>query len=196
MSDTRTRILTATAELFRRQGYNGSSLKDITTRADATTGSLYHFWPGGKDELTAEVLRTTGEAYGELFEAIIAGSPDVAQGIDALFAGGADLLESTDYIDPCPIGTVAREVASTNEGLRATALTVFDGWIERGAVVFGRAGLPAVEAQELAATVVAAVEGGFIVARTSRSTDHFRATGRQLRTLAQVALARSMADVS
>lgn len=69
-----------------------------------------------------EVLRTTGEAYGELFEAIIAGSTDVAQGIDDLFSGGADLPESTEYIDPGPIGTSTGHFRATGRRLVESAL--------------------------------------------------------------------------
>ena len=53
MTGTRERIVTATNELFRRRGYNGTSLKDVTVASGATTGSLYHFFPGGKAELAA-----------------------------------------------------------------------------------------------------------------------------------------------
>jgi AcrR family transcriptional regulator len=189
VNDTRSRILLATAELFRRQGFNGTSLKDITSLAGATTGSLYHFWPGGKNELTSEVLSTTGAAYGELFETVLSDADDLADGITAFFDGGAALLESTDFIDPCPIGTVAREVAGTHDALRSTALAVFEQWIATATTAFERAGIPPELARDLAGTLVMAIEGGFVVARTSRDTDQFRATGRQLRRLVEVSLA-------
>lgn len=189
MGDTRERIVAATNELFRRQGYNGTSLKDITTAAGATTGSLYHFWPGGKDELTAEVLRTSGAAYGQLFEVVLDEDENLGRGVAAFFDAGADVLETTDFIDPCPIGTVAREVASTHDTLRSVAEEVFDGWVDIGAARFERAGVRPEEARELAAVVVAAVEGGFVVARTTRDAAAFRATGRQLRVLIDATLA-------
>ena len=188
MTGTRERIVTATNELFRRQGYNGTSLKDITGAADATTGSVYHFWPGGKDDLTVEVLMTSGAAYGELFEAVLDEDDDIGRAVAAFFDAGADVLETTDFIDPCPIGTVAREVASTHDGLRAAAHAVFDGWVDVGAARFERAGLPPERARELAAVVIAAVEGGFVLARTTRDTAAFRAIGRQLHVLIDATL--------
>jgi AcrR family transcriptional regulator len=54
---TKQRIVDATAECFRRQGYAGTGLKQIATEADAAFGSLYHFFPGGKEELGGEVIR-------------------------------------------------------------------------------------------------------------------------------------------
>ncbi len=45
-------------------------MKDVTTAAEATTGSLYHFFLGGKSELARAVVSETGLAYEQLFEAI------------------------------------------------------------------------------------------------------------------------------
>ena len=130
VAGTRDRLLAATNESFRKRGYNGTSLKQVTSAANAPTGSLYHFFPGGKDDLAAAVITTSGAAYRELFEAIAdaAASPEAA--VTDFFDGAAAVLEETDFIDPCPIGTVAREVASTNEPLRIATEQVFAGWID------------------------------------------------------------------
>ena len=100
--DTRTRILTATGELFRRQGYNGTSLSQVSTAAPATIGSIYHFFPGGKEALAAAVIDSTGSVYRELFEAIVAESDDVVSAFVNFFEGAALVLTESDYIDPCP----------------------------------------------------------------------------------------------
>ncbi|HTF55302.1 MAG TPA: TetR/AcrR family transcriptional regulator, partial [Pseudonocardia sp.] len=63
MADTKSRILTKTGELFRRNGYVGTGLKQIATEADAPFGSIYHFFPGGKQQLAAEVIRAAGRMY-------------------------------------------------------------------------------------------------------------------------------------
>ena len=183
MPDTRTRILTATGELFRRHGFHGTSLKQVTQAAAATTGSLYHFFPGGKDELARAVLTTSGAAYQELFELIADGAATPADAISDFFDGAADTLEEHDFVDICPIGTVAREVASTDETLRAASQAVFGGWIDAAARRFAAAGLPAADANELATTVVAALDGAIVLARTARDAGVLRVTGRNMRAL-------------
>ena len=60
-SDTRDRIVDASAELFRLQGYNATGVKKIVTAAQAPFGSLYHFFPGGKEQLGADTLRRLWE---------------------------------------------------------------------------------------------------------------------------------------
>jgi AcrR family transcriptional regulator len=53
VSNTRERIVDASAELFRRQGYSATGVKQIVEAAQAPFGSLYHFFPGGKEQLGA-----------------------------------------------------------------------------------------------------------------------------------------------
>src|ERR1700709_759394 len=67
---TRDRTLFAPAELFRRQGYNGTGLKQVVAEADAPFGSLYHHFPGGKAELGDEVIRKAGTFFQSLVVAV------------------------------------------------------------------------------------------------------------------------------
>nr|MBA3306984.1 TetR/AcrR family transcriptional regulator [Thermoleophilaceae bacterium] len=165
---TRDRILETTAELFRRYGYTGTGLKQVVAEAGAPFGSLYHHFPGGKEQLGVEVIRRSGRMYFELFEAVYDGAPDAATGVGDFFAGAAEVLRETDYADACPIATVALEVASTNEPLREATAEVFEGWIEGAAGRFAAAGVPDAEARGLAIRVISALEGAFVLARALR----------------------------
>ena len=192
MADTRQRIITATAELFRRQGYNGTSVKQVTEAAGAPFGSLYHFFPGGKEDLGDAVLRTSGQAYLELFEVIYDAADDPASAMTDFFDGAAVVLEETGYLDACPIGTVALEVASTNERLRAATADVFDSWVAAIALRLESAGVDRAAAAELAVTLIAAVEGGFMLSRAARSPEPMRIAGRSMRALVELALTNAV----
>lgn len=194
VADTRDRLLAATNESFRRRGYNGTSMKDVTSAAQAPTGSLYHFFPGGKDDLAAAVITTSGAAYRELFEAIAHEAASPAAAVTDFFDGAAAVLEETDFIDPCPIGTVAREVASTNEALRRATEQVFASWIDAVTARLAAAGVAKQEAERLAAAIVAALEGGFVLARARRDADVLRDTGRIMRGVVEHTLARAPVD--
>ncbi len=170
-TETRDRILETTAELFRRYGYTGTGMKQIVAEANAPFGSLYHFFPGGKSELGEEVVRRSGRMYQELFEEIADQAPDLLSGVEGFFTGAAEVLRQTDYADACPIATVALEVASTDEPLRRACAGVFEGWI---ASMSGRAidaGIDAEAARRLAITLIAELEGGFLLCRAARSTE-------------------------
>src|ERR1700693_4522466 len=113
MTGTKERILETTAELFRRHGYTGTGLKQIVANANAPFGSVYHFFPGGKAQLGEEVIRRSGQMYMELVLSVFDAAPDPITAVEDIFAGAAAVLRETDYVDACPIATVALEVASS-----------------------------------------------------------------------------------
>jgi hypothetical protein len=135
-------------------------------------------FPGGKEALAASVIESTGVVYRELFEAIAAEADDVASAFADFFAGAADVLIETDFIDPCPIGTVAREVASTNELVRKAAEAAFDSWVRSATETMVSAGIEPKHAADLATLFVATTEGCFVLCRTKRSTEPLDAVGR------------------
>jgi hypothetical protein len=116
--------------------------------------------------------------YRELFEAIVAESDDVVSAFVNFFEGAALVLVESDYIDPCPIGTVAREVASTSEPLRQAADAVFDSWVRSATEVLVGAGIDPPHAEDLATLFVATTEGCFVLSRTKRSPEPLRAAAR------------------
>jgi TetR/AcrR family transcriptional regulator, lmrAB and yxaGH operons repressor len=138
--DTRLRILDATRALIRRQGYSATGLKEIAARADAPWSSLYHFFPGGKEELIEQALRSAGASYHPLIDAVFDSAPDAPAGCRAWFELSARALERSNYGDGCPVATAALEAASTAERLRAAAWEVFDSWIRAAAQKFAADG--------------------------------------------------------
>lgn len=192
---TRDRLLAATIELFRAKGYQGTSLAEVASQAEATIGSLYHFFPGGKSALATEALQTSGAAYQELFDVIAIDAGGTAtEAVSAFFDGAADALEETGFLELCPIGSVAREMAGLDADIRAAAATVFRSWIDHLThLLAAEEALPEIDARELATVVIASLEGSFGLARTMRDADLVRSTGVQMRRLVEVAIAGSPA---
>jgi AcrR family transcriptional regulator len=166
---TRDRIVDASAELFRRQGYSATGVKQIVAAAQAPFGSVYHFFPGGKEQLGAEAIRHSGALYEQLIPAVFDLAPDVVTGTRDFFAGAAAHLVATGYEDACPIATVALEISSSSEPLREACADVFASWIAAGALRFEAAGIAADQARELTIAMIAALEGAFVLARALRS---------------------------
>ena len=111
-------------ELLRLKGYSGTGVKEIVATAQAPFGSLYHHFPGGKEQLGAEIVRWSGREYAELGPLVFDAAPDVVTGVRLFFAGAAENLAESGWVAGCPIATVALEVANTSEPLRiATAET-------------------------------------------------------------------------
>jgi AcrR family transcriptional regulator len=187
-TETKDRIVTTSAELFRRQGYNATGIKQIVDEARAPFGSIYHFFPGGKEQLGAETIRWSGAMYGALVPAIFDPAPDVVTAVRAFFAGAAADLAASGYADACPIATVALEVASVSEPLREACADVFDGWLASATERLTGAGIAAPRARELAIGMVAALEGAFVLARAQRSTEPLAVAGELMADAVQRAL--------
>lgn len=186
--ETKQRILDTTAELFRRQGFNGTGLKQIVAEANAPFGSIYHFFPGGKEQLGAEVITSSGRMYQDLIETVIAEAPDIVTGVRDCFTGAAAVLVETGYADACPIETVALEVASTNETLRLACAGVFESWTRTGTRWLEASGIPRRKARELTLLLISALEGAFVLCRATQTTEPLEAAGAYVASAVREAL--------
>lgn len=177
MSATKQRILDASAQMLRRQGYSATGLKQIAAAANAPFGSLYHWFPGGKEQLGQEVIRWAGRGYLGLIQAAIGATDDLEDAVRQFFAAAAEVLEATGYCDACPIATVAGEVASTNDTLREATAEVFESWLSALTASAVQAGVDEATGRAVAIQLVALIEGAFILCRASRSTEALHVTG-------------------
>jgi AcrR family transcriptional regulator len=186
---TRERIVETSAELFRTQGYTATGVKQIVTAAQAPFGSVYHFFPGGKEQLGAEAIVVSGAIYEQLIPAVLDPAPDPVTGVRDFFAGAAEHLRETDYADACPIATVALEVSSVSEPMREACAQVFKSWIDAGTRRFLDAGIAPERARELTIAMLAALEGAFVLARALRSTEPLAIAGEATAASVRAALA-------
>ncbi|MEU0496540.1 TetR/AcrR family transcriptional regulator [Mycobacterium sp. NPDC006124] len=177
---TRESIVTATAELMRVKGFGAVAMKDVVAASGAPIGSLYHHFPGGKTQIAREALVDAGAAYGLLIPTLMAPHHDLGDGLEAVFGQAATDMAETGYANMCPVGSVAAEVADTVDELREATATVFTGWVEGGTAYFASRGVPSDAARDLTVTVVSALEGAFILARSLRDVEPLRAVGRVL----------------
>jgi AcrR family transcriptional regulator len=170
-SDTRDRILEAGAGLFRRQGYEGTALKEIVDRGGAPWGSLYHFFPGGKQELGVLALRRSGERYRGLLELVFERSAEPSEAFRQFFVLSAAALEASDFADGCPIAAVALEAANTTEALRLVCAEVFESWLTTLTEALRDGGIERTVARRLAVFGLSTFEGAITLSRTLRNTE-------------------------
>ena len=177
-AETRERIVEAAARLFWHQGFTGTGMKQVVVEAGAPFGSLYHFFPGGKEQLGAEVVRWSGRQYAAVVAATLMGRGQPARIVERSFAAAAETLIETDYADACPIATVALEVSSTNDTMRVACAEVFDSWVSGLQAWFEFKGVPATRSRDLALTFLMLLEGAFILCRAGRTTAPLQTAGR------------------
>ncbi|HEX3433979.1 MAG TPA: TetR/AcrR family transcriptional regulator [Solirubrobacteraceae bacterium] len=176
-TETKDRIVRSSAELFRRQGFAGTGVKQIVAEAGAPFGSLYHFFPGGKEQLGEEVIRWSGAIYGQLLDLFYKPGEDPVAATRNFFAAAAVTLRESDYADACPIATVALEVSSTNEPMRRACADVFNGWVDSATERLIECGLTRKRSRSLALMIVGSLEGAFVLSRALRSTEPVEVAG-------------------
>ncbi|MEU4251263.1 TetR/AcrR family transcriptional regulator [Amycolatopsis sp. NPDC026612] len=179
-TDTRQRMLDTAAGLFQTQGYHATGLTQLTTAGGAPKGSLYFHFPGGKEQLATEAVRLSGERTGALLEAVLNDAPDPVTAVGRVVDALGNFLTESDFQRGCPLATVALDAAAASEPIREACA---DGYASWHGVLHGYLtgqGLPAERADELATIVLAAIEGGLLLARTRRDLAPLRAVAAHL----------------
>ncbi|MEP6648981.1 MAG: TetR/AcrR family transcriptional regulator [Lapillicoccus sp.] len=168
---TRDRIIEATAQLMRYQGYGATSVKQVVEQARVTTGSLYHFFPKGKRQVAAAALQTTASSYIALVPLLMDPHDDLGDAVRAFFGAAADDMELAGWATMCPVGTVAAETADVEPALRAVCAEIVASWVEDADAYFVRRGLAPADAHTLTLVAFTALEGAFVLCRVLRSAE-------------------------
>lgn len=180
MSATRDRIIATTSALLTRQGYHATGLNQIVRESGTPRGSLYHYFPHGKEELAAEAVRHRGEQMRAHVAAELARYDDPARAIVELVRTMVTNLVRRDFETGAPVAAVAMEASSASEPLRRACEAVYAavrGPIEATLLAHG---LDGEAARRRATAVVASLEGGLVLSYTLRDAGPLEAVGEML----------------
>jgi TetR/AcrR family transcriptional repressor of nem operon len=168
---TRSRIVEAAAELIYERGVAGTTLDDIRSRAGVSGSQLSHYF-AGKDELVQAVVDyQAGTVTGSQRQADL-GSPE---GLRAWRDRVIAEVKSGEGKGGCPLGSLAGQLAETDAQARALIAAGFGQWsaaISDGLRrLHGTGHLPkGTDPDDLAVTLLAALQGGLLLAQVQRDT--------------------------
>ena len=182
---SRERLLDCAVDLLQRQGYRGTGLNELLERSGAPRGSLYHYFPGGKEQIGAEAIARAGGQVEAAIVHLLRAKPAVGDAVEALAGLLAAGLEASDFERGCPIATTALEVTPRSEPIRAAAQASFDSWLAPLSERLQETGFDSEQAARRADLTIAALEGALVLARARQNADVLREAGRQLRPLLQ-----------
>lgn len=165
----RDQIIEKTCELLELQGYHATGLNQIIRESGSPKGSLYYYFPGGKEELAAESVRHIGDLVLERITAHLAEIDAPAEAIRVFIRNIAVNVERSGFQAGGPITTVALETAASSDLLRQTCDDIYGRWQAVVADKLRSGDMGDERATNLAALVIAAIEGGILLCRTSRS---------------------------
>jgi len=157
---TRDEVVARVATVLRRSGFAGASLAEISEATGLGKSSLYHYFPGGKDDMAIAVLECI-EAW--MIERVVGplrggGSPRarlraMLRTLDNYYAGGRDA---------CVLGNLV--VGESRTKFQARLAQAFREWIAALRALAVESGVPGAEAQRRAEDAVVRIEGALLVA--------------------------------
>jgi TetR/AcrR family transcriptional regulator, lmrAB and yxaGH operons repressor len=166
----RDNLVNTAMRLFRRQGYASTGLQQILAESGAPRGSLYHYFPGGKEALGAAAVERAGELIAAMLSELAARHPgDPAAFVSGYCATMARWMEESAFQSGCPVATTILETVPQSASITGVASAVLDRWTDIIAGVFLTSTGAPDEARRRAQCVVAAMEGALILARVRQS---------------------------
>jgi TetR/AcrR family transcriptional repressor of lmrAB and yxaGH operons len=181
--DTRDRILHATSELMRRNGYAGTSLKDISTAARATFSSLYFHFPGGKEQMAAEAVTMAARRFLGYLDSELPHAATFEDITRTYFAPSIRALESSDFQAGCPVGTPANDAPDRTGGLKTACEQALSSFASVVARELRRVGYTSHQAEAAATLIVSANQGAILLARTAKNGSPIETALRALNAL-------------
>lgn len=165
------------AEIFREHGFAGASLSEITERTGLGKGSLYHYFPDGKEEMAKAVLDDVADWFEANVFVPLRESEDPDAGIEHMFQAVIRFFHSGRRI--CLVGTFALD--ETRDRFASEVQSYFAAWTRALAAALKRSGLNAKAARETAEDVVAGIQGALVLARSQDDPGVFTRAIKRLR---------------
>jgi TetR/AcrR family transcriptional repressor of lmrAB and yxaGH operons len=154
-------LLPLLAEVFRSHGYEATTLTLIGKATGLGKGSLYHFFPGGKAQMAAEVLAEIDLWFEINIFVPLRQSEDPAQAIAGMITAVDSYFRSGHRM--CLVGVIA--LGASRDTFSAQLQDYFSRWNDALAQLLRRAGLSASVARRRSADTLLTIQGALVLAR-------------------------------
>ena len=151
----------ALAEAFREHGFEGASLAVLSKATGLGKGSLYNFFPGGKEEMMEAVLVDIDGWFAQRIFAPLEHVEDPAAAITAMIEDVTAYFRSGRRV--CLVGALG--LNSAGEAFTVRVKGYFERWIAALAHCLEAAKVPPVAAVQLAEEAVSGIQGAIVLAR-------------------------------
>lgn len=176
---TRDRLIHSAARLFRLHGYNAVGLAQILKDARAPKGSLYYHFPNGKADLAKASAQWASEGVLKLIAVSYEAAPDLEIATTNLCYKLAKAFEAGGCAGGCPVTSILQDPSGHHE-LADYALELLEGWSLVVRAHAERFGLTPGASTEYAQNLMIALQGAWVMARLTRSSDIIRSVPRLL----------------
>jgi AcrR family transcriptional regulator len=171
MSDrrgTKQRMLDSAVLLLRERGAAGVTVDAVLAHSGAPRGSVYHHFPGGRNEMVLGAVRQAGDYIATMVRESAEADGDARQRVDRLVAFWKRALTKTDFRAGCPVAAMAMDGRDLVPDAGDVVREIFTQWQAGLAEAFTTSGFARPRAERLATLVVSAIEGAIILCRAHR----------------------------
>ncbi|MFZ2158481.1 MAG: TetR/AcrR family transcriptional regulator [Bradyrhizobium sp.] len=154
-------LLPLLAEVFRAHGYEGATLSLLGDATGLGKGSLYHFFPGGKAQMAAEVLAEIDRWFEVNIFAPLRTSDHPARAIATMIGAVDSYFHSGQRV--CLVGVIA--LGASRDMFAVQVQGYFIRWNDALAHVLGRSGLSARVARRRSTDALVTIQGALVLAR-------------------------------
>ena len=180
---TREKLIEAAITLMRRSGLSGAGINEIVRESGAPKGSVYYFFPKGKQQIIEEGLAQYSERIVAFIDSTLSSKRKPGEKVKALFNAFAKRIELGEFRHSCPVGTVCLDLDSELEGLRFVVAAAFDRYVKAIEAHFPFQDRR--RAKSFAGLLLTAIEGAYIRGRADGSSKPFRDAGTWLAELVE-----------
>ncbi|MBW9069882.1 TetR/AcrR family transcriptional regulator [Agrobacterium pusense] len=157
----RSDAIASLAEVFREHGYEGASLALIGKATGLGKGSLYHFFPNGKEEMVRAVLAEIEQWFEDSVYSPLRDGDDANAAIATMLNETAKYFRSGRRV--CLVGALA--VANTRDLFAQAIRDYFVAWVDALQAALVRQGRDAQQARLLSEDAVLAIQGAIVLSR-------------------------------
>ncbi|MEV6237538.1 TetR/AcrR family transcriptional regulator [Lentzea sp. NPDC051838] len=164
---TKQRMLDSAVLLLRERGAAGVTVDAVLAHSGAPRGSVYHHFPGGRNEMVMGAVRQAGD-YIAAMVSESAADGDVQLMVERLVAFWKRALTKTDYRAGCPVAAMAMDSRDIVPDAGEVVREIFTQWQTSLTEALSANGFELQRAQRLATVIVSVIEGAIILCRAHR----------------------------
>ncbi len=179
-TDSREKILTAAAMLFQVKGYNATGLNEILKESGSPKGSLYYYFPGGKEELALEAIKLANEAIQKRLKSALDKYLNPIEAIQSVIKNMIEDLKRDGKLKDISLSLIALETYLSIEPLRNACESAFIDIQNIYTKKLIESGLSKETAQELGVFIQVMIEGAITISVTEKNSRAFLTVSKQI----------------
>ena len=168
-TDSREKILNVAANLFQIKGYNATGLNEILKESGSPKGSLYYYFPRGKEELALEAINLASNSIIARLQIVLDKYESPVEAIQCIIKNIMEDLKGDKKLNNISIGLIALETYLSSEPLREACTQAFTSLQNIYTQKLVESGIKKEIAKELGIFIQVIIEGAITVSVTQKN---------------------------